>query len=180
MSNILSLVGMAAKCHAIEKDLDVTSHAIIAEACRMVCEAAKAALGTYDFGWVPLKPETIASKVLGDSPLLETGALMNSISWTAAGNVGFVGSNSDIAVYQELGTSSIPPRSFLVSAAVHQEKEIVAMAAKAVRAVLRGEGLYGAEMRELMHVLHLLKSAAHQVGEMLAPENEDENKRGHR
>jgi hypothetical protein len=46
-------------------------------------------------------------------------------------------------VWQELGTSKIPPRSFLVGAAVHMEEKIHKMAARAVMAVMRGEGLHG-------------------------------------
>ena len=36
-----------------------------------------------------------------------------------------IGSNSDIAVWQELGTVSIPARSFLGEAAIRKEQEVV-------------------------------------------------------
>ena len=35
------------------------------------------------------------------------------------------GSSSDVAVYQELGTSRMPRKSFLAQAALHKEKEVV-------------------------------------------------------
>jgi hypothetical protein len=60
----------------------------------------------------------------------------------------------------ELGTSRIPPRSFLAGAAMAMEDKIHKMAARAVVAVMMGKGLASAEMREL---IHLLKHAAHQV-----------------
>jgi hypothetical protein len=61
--------------------------------------------------WPALKPETIERKAQGDTPLLETGALRDSISHVVYPEHGYgdVGSTSKIAVYQELGTKHIPP-----------------------------------------------------------------------
>ena len=75
-------------------------------------------IGTYQTGWAPLKPETIAQKMTGDTPLLETGEMRDSIEHRAMqlpdGAIGEIGSNDPIALYQEMGTSrGIPPRSFL-------------------------------------------------------------------
>jgi hypothetical protein len=100
---------------------------------------------------------------IGPGPLLETGELRDSIGRHAEGNDGEVGSNNDKAVWHELGTSKIPPRSFLVGAAQHMEGQIHKMAAKAVHSVLRGEGLHSAEMREL---IHLLRHVGHELKEM--------------
>jgi phage gpG-like protein len=162
MTGVFSILGFVAELEMIKRDLHELEPAIIARACEMVANAAKEALGTYEFGWISLKPETIARKMRGDSPLLETGAMRDSIEWNASGNEGHVGSNSDIAVFQELGTSKIPPRSFLGAAAAQQEELIYKMAAKAVRAVMRGEGLRSSELGEL---LHLLKHVGHAVKE---------------
>jgi hypothetical protein len=49
-------------------------------------DSAKEALGTHEFGWPPLQPETIARKATGDSPLLETGALRDSIKHNVDAN----------------------------------------------------------------------------------------------
>ena len=81
-------------------------------------------LGTYQAGWAPLKPETIASKATGDSPLLETGHMRDSIShyvnpFSAFAMEVVVGSTDKKAVWQELGTSRIPPRPFLSLAMAH-------------------------------------------------------------
>ena len=94
------------------------------EACKIVETEAKSVLGSYRYGWPALKPETIARKATGDSPLLETGALRDSIEHMVIGHSGYVGSNDDKAVWQELGTSRIPPRSFLGGAAMRKGEEV--------------------------------------------------------
>jgi hypothetical protein len=84
MTEVFTLLGFVAKLKAIDADLKITSGAIVARACQMVANAAKDALGTYEFGWVSLKPETIARKMRGDSPLLETGELRSGGKHTAS------------------------------------------------------------------------------------------------
>jgi phage gpG-like protein len=179
MVQTFTLLRFAAHLAVTQRDMNETSHAIVARACQMVANAAKEALGTYEFGWVSLAPETIAHKMRGDSPLLETGELRDSIQWNSSGNEGHVGSNLDKAAWMELGTSKIPPRPFLAGAAAQQEELIHKMASKAVHAVLRGEGLHSSEMLEL---LHLLKHVGHAVGEAMdkildGPKDEDDNGR---
>ena len=63
-----------------------------------------------------------------NNPLLRTGELLHSISFHVEGNVAVVGSTSDVAVWQELGTRNIPPRSFLATAAYRK----TAMASEAI------------------------------------------------
>jgi phage gpG-like protein len=167
MTGVYSVLGFVAKLKTVELEMNALGPAIVARACEMVANAAKEALGTYEFGWISLKPETIAHKMRGDSPLLETGELRDSIQWNAEGNVGHVGSNLDRAVFQELGTSRIPPRSFLASAAMQQEELIHKMAERAVVAVCLGKGLASAEMRELLHLLHAIRHAGHVAGEAM-------------
>jgi hypothetical protein len=150
--------------------------AIVERACEIVAQAAKAALGTYDFGWVSLSAETIARKARGDSPLLETGELRDSIHWTVHGNEGSVGSDLDKALWQELGTRSIPPRPFLSGAARDQERAIQIMAGRAVAACLRGEGIYSSEMRDLLHMIHTVKRIGEKIIDAI-PDAEDYKER---
>jgi phage gpG-like protein len=96
----------------------------LTKAGKLVKEEAKRVLGTYDYGWPSLQPNTIKHKATGDSPLLETGKLRDSIEYKVVGDVVSVGSNDPTALYQELGTSRIPPRSFLAGAAIRKEEEI--------------------------------------------------------
>jgi phage gpG-like protein len=109
VTEIFTLVGFAAKLGAIDRDLHEVGPAIIARACELVARQAKRAIGKQHELWPPLKPATIARKLRGNTPLLETGELRDSIEWTAHGLEGEVGSNNDKAVWHELGTSRIPP-----------------------------------------------------------------------
>ncbi len=92
---------------------------------QLVENEAKRVLGGYDYGWPELQPETIARKATGDSPLLETGQMRDSIGHIAEARSVSIGSNSDKAVWQELGTARIPPRSFLQGAALHSKDKIL-------------------------------------------------------
>src|SRR5258705_4586767 len=161
MTGVYSVLGFVAKLKAIEHDMNELGPAIVAAACQMVHDEARRVIGEgYDY-WPALKPETLAHKMM-NTPLLETGELRASIEWQSHGLEGAVGSNNDKAVWHELGTARIPPRSFLMGAAIKMEPKIYKMAERAVVAVMLGKGLASAEMRELLHLLH---HAAHQVKE---------------
>jgi hypothetical protein len=163
-TGVYSVLGFVAKLGAIERDMHELGPAIVARACEMVAAEAKRVIGEgYDF-WPALAPATLAHKML-NTPLLETGELRGSIEWNASGNEGHVGSNLDKAVWHELGTARIPPRSFLAGAAMAMEDKIHKMAERAVVAVMLGKGLASAEMRELPHLLHTLHHVGHAVGE---------------
>lgn len=120
----MNLLEGAAKFIAIGAAYELGIHEALDKACVIIETEAKSYPGEYQPGWAPLKPDTIANKATGDSPLLETGEMRDSIEHTVEGKSGFVGSNSDIAVFQELGTSrGIPPRSFLALAAKTKGEE---------------------------------------------------------
>jgi phage gpG-like protein len=176
MTQVYTLLGFVAKLGEIERDTHELGPAIVAKACEMVCAEAKRVIGEGYPEWPALKPETLARKMM-NTPLLETGELRASIEWNSHELEGHVGSNNDKAVWHELGTSKIPPRSFLMGAAVRMEPKIHKMAARAVMAVMRGEGMHGSEMMEL---LHLLKHVAHEVKETVKDAletNDDSGKR---
>jgi phage gpG-like protein len=163
MTGVYSILGFVAKLGAIERDMHELGPTIIARACEMVAAEAKRVIGEGYPEWPALAPETLARKMM-NTPLLETGELRASIEWNSEGNEGYVGSNNDKAVWHELGTSHIPPRPFLMGAAMRMEPLIHAMAAKAVMAVLAGRGLNSAELGEL---IHLLRHVGHAVGEAM-------------
>lgn len=58
------------------------------------------------------------------NPLLRTGELRNSISHEVKGHEAAIGSTSQVMVYQEFGTSKIPPRAVL-GPAIYKNKEII-------------------------------------------------------
>lgn len=103
------------------------------KAAAMLETKAKAAIGTYEYGWPPLKEETVARKANGDTPLLESGGLRESIHHTLiSSEEAEIGSDDPIAEYQELGTPSIPPRSFLAETGRRHEEEAVNIIADAM------------------------------------------------
>lgn len=99
--------------------------ASLKKAAEIVQKEAKRVIGTYDYGWPPLKEETIARKG-ADTPLLESGELRDSIEKYIDYGAGqaYVGSNNPKATFHELGTSRIPARSFLAGAAQAKEHEV--------------------------------------------------------
>lgn len=100
-------------------------HHALEQAARIVETEAKRVIGTYDYGWPQLAASTLAKKS-ANTPLLETGDMRDSIEHMVIGDTAHVGTDDEKAVYQELGTATIPPRSFLAQAAIHKEKDVVA------------------------------------------------------
>jgi hypothetical protein len=86
---------------------------------------AAAYIGTYQQSWPQLAESTIKSKAAAGfavpAPLLETGEMRDSIRHEVDPILLelVVGSNDLRALWQELGTSRIPPRSFLGLAMAH-------------------------------------------------------------
>lgn len=111
--------------------MPMSEKSALAEAAQLVETEAKEEIGHYQgsagpfAAWAPLKPDTIAHKANGDTPLLETGEMRDSIGTVVLDHEAHIGSNDDKAVWQELGTSrGIPPRSFLGGAAVRKSAEV--------------------------------------------------------
>ncbi len=116
------------------------NHEALEHAAVIVETEAKRVIGTYDYGWPPLKPETIAKKTTGDSPLLETGEMRDSIEHVSDHEEAVVGSNNDKALWHELGTKKIPPRSFLGEALIRKTDEVVQMIGRRIVGHLSGAG----------------------------------------
>lgn len=87
---------------------------------------AQAMIGTEAPGWPPLAESTIADKrrkgYAVPAPLLRTGEMRDSLRLevepTAVGVGMTLGSEEKIALFQEVGTATIPPRPFLATSAV--------------------------------------------------------------
>jgi HK97 gp10 family phage protein len=174
LSGVFSILGFVERLREIERDVKDAEAAIVREACIMVATEAKRVLGTDGYNWPALSEHT---KKTQPGMLLESGAMRASIEWNAHGNEGHVGSNSDIAVYQELGTSRIPPRSFLAGALHHEAPAIVKMAGKVARAAIAPGG-----RSEFLEILHILKHVGHEVNEVVqkALDGPEDEKKGHR
>jgi phage gpG-like protein len=167
---VFSLLEFAAKLEVFDHDLKAAEPKIIAAACAMVADRARGMIGTQQAGWAPLKPETIARKATGDSPLLETGEMRDSITWNSDATEGYVGTNNQKAIWQTYGTSrGIPPRPFIEPAAVQKEAEIDKMAYDVVAAVFggSGSGVMGEIFKVLRETGHSLKKTAEGLYEMV-------------
>jgi hypothetical protein len=156
-----TLAEFAAHLEGLCAGMKSVEAAILEDAGKTIEAAAKAKIGNYQeaagpfSAWAPLSDNTLYGGVsesghrypgkieLGyappDNPLLREGDMRDSIEHKVIGNEVHVGSNSDIAVYQELGTTKIPPRSFLGGAAFEQAPKIADAAGVALTMHLRGE-----------------------------------------
>jgi phage gpG-like protein len=174
---LLNLMEAAARFAAVEADLEAVRRPMLEVACQMVAERAKDMIGDYQKGWAPLQPETIARKAMGDSPLLETGEMRDSIQWNADSESGHVGSNNDKAVWQELGTNrGIPPRPFLSLAAQEEGPAVAKMMAGVIGAAVGGRLATGSRVGEFFELAHKLGEALRPIKDMgedlLSPDEE--------
>ena len=98
-------------------------HHTMIKACMRIQSDAQNLMGSYhqSFGpfpkWDRLADSTNANRerkgFAPDEPLLRTGEMQRSIKYKIMGDTGHIGSDSPVAVFQELGTARIPARSFL-------------------------------------------------------------------
>jgi hypothetical protein len=178
---LLNLLEAAAEFEANARDLENLGPKIIEKACQIVQRKAKAAIGREHEMWPDLAPSTIADKARHGyktpAPLLRDGTLRDSIEYTTHGNEGAVGSNLEIAVFQELGTSrGLPPRSFLVSSAISSADKIQRMAGAAAVAALSGHRRHTRDIRELLHLLHQAGHALAELGHDLTHIDDEDDK----
>lgn len=112
-------------------------------------KTAKDEIGIYqpEVGPFPAWPELaeftvqdrLAQHYSPDEPLLRDGTLRESYTHEVEGLEAVIGSDSDIAVYQEVGTAKIPPRPVLGPAAIHDEKFMMETIGTAAVAAIGGE-----------------------------------------
>ena len=126
-------------------DIEVAKKTAIHVMAQMIADEAKRVLGTYDYDWTQLAASTQADRVqagfAANEPLLRTGELRDSIEHkVVSDDEAQIGSNLDIAVYQELGTQTIPPRSFLAAAAAHKGEDAAKVAGKIIANAIREAG----------------------------------------
>ncbi|WP_435018496.1 HK97-gp10 family putative phage morphogenesis protein [Tundrisphaera sp. TA3] len=157
MSSFSSLGHLAAHFAEIALKQHEMEHHALEKVGKLVEKRAKAKIGEYQdeagpfIAWPELadftKEDRLRQGFSENDPLLRTGAMRDSIGHQVAGSEVHVGSNSDIAVYQELGTSKIPPRSFLGGAAVDETKRIREIIGEEAVASLVGEKVFGGKMK---------------------------------
>ena len=157
----MSLAGFIAHLAAMEIDVHHETQRALERAAIVVETEAKAEIGHYQDGagpfaaWAELadstKDDRVAHGYSENDPLLRDGTMRASIEHAVhmtgiTSGEADIGSNSDIAVYQELGTSRIPPRSFLGGAAVRKSDEVARICGECVVTALVGEQVAGSLM----------------------------------
>jgi len=141
----LHLAKMAERV-VLEQRRALTAAAIVVE------KQAKAEIGTYQpavgpfNAWAPLSQATMDDRVSSgfspNDPLRRTGEMADSITHDVVGTTAYVGSESEILLYQDQGTPTIPPRPVLGPALITKEKRVLELVgAHTVFAMLEGTGL---------------------------------------
>ena len=132
----------------------IAARKALQKAAKIVEKRAKEKIGEYQqqagpfIAWPELAEATKADRARqgysDDEPLLRSGEMRDSIGIATSldGLEVQIGSNSDIAVYQELGTQHMPPRSFLGGATADKLAEIKEIMGRAVVAALIGEEVF--------------------------------------
>ncbi len=136
------LSGLASKEGALTLSvLEEIGSGIEAEAKEEIGHYQRSDVGPFA-AWAELAPSTKKDRVRGgfpeNEPLLRTGELRDSIGHKVTGDGVAVGSDSEIAVYQEMGTETIPPRPFLRVAAWRMRREIGKIYGRAFAKALKG------------------------------------------
>jgi phage gpG-like protein len=149
---------------------------------RYIASECRRVIGSYELGWEQLAAATQAERErLGyppNEPLLREGTLRDSIGFEIVkpGELAIVGSNSDIAVYQELGTSTIPARSFLAATAAQKGEAAAQIAGAIVAGALAKGRILDGDLHELFDILHKLGHNIREDFERLTEEDKDEGK----
>ena len=158
MREFKSIAEMAAFFTVAAEAQALMERRALSKAAGVVQRHAKRKIGKYQpqagefVGWAELAESTKSDRerkgFSEDDPLLRTGELRESIqvAMSTDGTEAQIGSNSDIAVYQELGTVKMPPRSFLGSAMVEKLDEVKEIISGSVKAALLGEKVYEGKM----------------------------------
>lgn len=139
----ISMAEAISRFAAMAIHAELARHEALEKAAEIVEKEAKGMLGHEQPGWPALAEYTVADRVqhgyAPDEPELRDGELRDSIGHKVEGHTAVVGSTSRIAVYQELGTSRMPPRSFLEAAAHRKADEVAHHMGREVVAAMVGK-----------------------------------------
>lgn len=154
-----TLAGFIEHLAVMQAEIVIEEDHALRHAAEIVQEEAKKSVGEYQpqsgpfAAWAPLAETTKEDRVRqgfpGDEPELRTGELRDSIETAilVRGREAEIGSNSDVMVYQELGTSKMPPRSILGGAAARVEQEVVQVLGDGAIAALLPRGMSPVRIR---------------------------------
>jgi HK97 gp10 family phage protein len=132
----------------------------VSKCAKIVEKCAKRKIGEYQeqagpfIAWQELADSTKADRARKgfpeNDPLLRTGEMRESIGHAVSidGMEAQIGSNSEIAVFQEVGTSRMPSRSFLGGAMADKLPEIKEIIGAALVGALIGKNVTAALLGE--------------------------------
>src|SRR5258705_6047904 len=186
MMRKFDLASFAAFCSVggeLMHDIEIAKKTALHAMAQMIRDEARRVIGTYDsdYSWPQLAPSTQADRVQAGSaanePLLRTGELRDSIGYTIiSDHEAEVGSDLDIAVFQELGTVHIPPRSFLAAAGALKGEDAAKVAGKIIAHAIREAGhLFNIEAE----IWRLAIDAAKELGHTIREAHEDMSRPEH-
>ena len=148
MKSFNNFAAFGAELMTAAMGIEAINHHMLEEAAKVIEKHAKEKIGEYQkqagqfAAWEELAESTKEDRSREgypeNEPLLRSGELRDSIQHSVTGNEAHVGSNSDIAVYQELGTVKMPPRSFLGGSACEKAAEVVEMIGETLTIHLSG------------------------------------------
>lgn len=151
MSGVMTIPQFIAHLSGFNVRHAAQQHSDLEKAAKVVQAEARHEIGTYQgqagpfSAWPELADSTKDDRVRKgfseNYPLLRTGELRDSIDYAIGKDEAVVGSSNDKAVWQELGTNTIPPRSFLGGAAFRKVPEIVNILGQSVVAALIGNSV---------------------------------------
>jgi hypothetical protein len=134
MKEFHSITAFVEHLAAAELAMRHSLHHGLDKAAAVIERDAKAKFGEYQpdvppyNAWAELaeatKRDRVARGFSENDPLLRSGGLRDSVSRRVEGLEAQVGSTSDVMVYQELGTPTIPPRPVLGPAAVESREQV--------------------------------------------------------
>lgn len=105
-------------------EYEVIQHGLLEAAAKDFLKKAKAAMGTYEYGWPQLQADTISRKTTGDTPLIETGEMKESGSYEIHTDFVLVGFEDPKMHFHEFGTPHVPPRPVIGGTIDHHGQEI--------------------------------------------------------
>ncbi|WP_439398718.1 phage virion morphogenesis protein [Bradyrhizobium sp. PMVTL-01] len=151
MTKELSLLAAAEMFATLKLEIEHKNHQLLEKSAKVVEKQAKDYIGTYDAHyptiWLPLAESTKRDRVnkgfSADEPLLRTGALRDSIKHEADHHEAHIGTDSQIGVWHELGTSRFVPRPYLEPALKEKTPEILEILGKGTVGKLSGEAREG-------------------------------------
>jgi phage gpG-like protein len=178
---VVSLLEGAAHFAHLAHDWPKATHAALEVAAQIVEAKAKAAIGTYKYGWPQLADSTQEDRAHkgfpANEPLLRTGELRDSIQHSSNEKEAHTGSNLDRAVWMELGTSRMPPRPFLAPS-VFQNEALIKRAVKQVIADYMMAGKMEFDfLKFAFEALHKIAHELKELGEDLGKDDQDKRHR---